>query len=58
MTAPDFYTLDLIIAAVAVLLLFAISYVFGRGENDTRDFFLGGSDNFRSVSFYSGGLQI
>ncbi|MFA6187074.1 MAG: sodium/solute symporter [Phycisphaerae bacterium] len=35
-------SLDLIIAGVAVLLLFVISYIFGRKENDTRDFFLGG----------------
>ena len=34
--------LDLTIAATAVLFLFVISYIFGRRENDTRDFFLGG----------------
>jgi len=34
--------LDLIIVAVAVALLFIISYVFGREEKDTQDFFLGG----------------
>jgi solute:Na+ symporter, SSS family len=35
-------SLDLIIAAAAVFLLFVISYIFGRRENDTKDFFLGG----------------
>lgn len=34
--------LDGIIVAGAVLLLFVISYVFGREERDTEDFFLGG----------------
>ena len=33
--------LDILIIAVAVLLLFIISYVFGREERDTNDFFLG-----------------
>ncbi len=33
--------LDLAIVAVGVLLLFVISFVFGREEKDTRDFFLG-----------------
>ena len=33
--------IDLAIVAVAVLLLFVISYVFGRDEKDTNDFFLG-----------------
>jgi SSS family solute:Na+ symporter len=33
--------LDIFIIAVAVLLLFIISYVFGREERDTNDFFLG-----------------
>ncbi|MFC1763924.1 sodium/solute symporter [Planctomycetota bacterium] len=32
---------DATIVAVAVTLLFVISYVFGREEKDTRDFFLG-----------------
>jgi len=34
--------LDWGIAGVAVVLLFVISYVFGREEKDTNDFFLGG----------------
>jgi len=34
--------LDGLIVAGAVLLLFVISYVFGRQERDTQDFFLGG----------------
>jgi SSS family solute:Na+ symporter len=34
--------LDLIIAAFAVALLFVISYVFGREEKDTSDYFVGG----------------
>ncbi len=34
--------IDFIIVAVAVLLLFVISYVFGRREKNTNDFFLGG----------------
>jgi len=34
--------LDGAIVAGAVLLLFVISYVFGREEKDTEDFFLGG----------------
>jgi len=33
---------DILIVAVAVSLLFVISYVFGREEKDTNDFFLGG----------------
>ena len=33
--------LDILIIAVAVLLLFVITYVFGREEKDTNDFFLG-----------------
>jgi SSS family solute:Na+ symporter len=33
--------IDILIVAVAVLLLFVISYVFGREEKDTNDFFLG-----------------
>jgi SSS family transporter len=33
---------DLIIVGLAVLLLFVISYVFGREEKDTNDYFLGG----------------
>jgi SSS family transporter len=32
---------DLLIVAMSVLLLFVISYVFGREERDTSDFFLG-----------------
>ncbi|MCL5280459.1 MAG: sodium/solute symporter, partial [Planctomycetes bacterium] len=34
--------LDGLIVAGAVLLLFIISYIFGREEKDTADFFLGG----------------
>jgi SSS family solute:Na+ symporter len=34
--------LDLGIVGVGALLLFVISYVFGREEKDTNDFFLGG----------------
>jgi SSS family transporter len=34
--------LDGLIVAGAVLLLFVISYIFGREERDTQDFFLGG----------------
>jgi len=33
--------IDITIVVVAVLLLFVISYVFGREEKDTNDFFLG-----------------
>ena len=33
--------IDVLIVAVAVLLLFVISYVFGREQKDTNDFFLG-----------------
>src|SRR4030043_211629 len=33
---------DLIIVGLAISLLFVISYIFGRKENDTNDFFLGG----------------
>ena len=33
--------IDISIVVVAVLLLFVISYVFGREEKDTNDFFLG-----------------
>jgi len=32
---------DILIVAISVLLLFVISYVFGRQERDTNDFFLG-----------------
>lgn len=32
---------DLIIVGSAILLLFVISYIFGREEKDTNDFFLG-----------------
>ncbi len=34
--------LDLIIVGLSVVLLFAISYLFGRKEEDTNDFFIGG----------------
>lgn len=34
--------IDLLIVGIAVALLFVISYVFGRREKDTTDFFLGG----------------
>jgi len=34
-------SIDLTIAASAVSLLFVISYIFGRKEKDTNDFFLG-----------------
>lgn len=34
-------SVDLLIVAAAVATLFVISYVFGRRETDTRDFFLG-----------------
>jgi SSS family transporter len=34
--------IDLIVAGLAVILLFVISYIFGREEKDTRDFFVGG----------------
>ena len=33
--------IDILIVAAAVLLLFVISYVFGREQKDTNDFFLG-----------------
>lgn len=33
--------IDILIVAAAVLLLFVISYVFGKEEKDTDDFFLG-----------------
>jgi SSS family solute:Na+ symporter len=33
---------DLIIVGLAVILLFVISYVFGREEKDTGDYFVGG----------------
>lgn len=33
--------MDLFITAAAVGMLFAISFIFGRDEKDTRDFFLG-----------------
>ena len=33
---------DIAIVAIAILVLFVISYVFGREEKDTNDFFLGG----------------
>ncbi len=32
---------DILIVAISVLLLFVISYVFGKEERDTNDFFLG-----------------
>jgi len=34
--------IDILIVTVAVLLLFIISYVFGKEEKDTNDYFLGG----------------
>ncbi|TFG46056.1 MAG: hypothetical protein E4H40_07665, partial [Candidatus Brocadiia bacterium] len=34
--------IDLLIVFLAVLFLFVISYIFGRREKDTNDFFLGG----------------
>ena len=33
---------DLVIVGLSVVLLFVISYIFGREEKDTNDFFLGG----------------
>ncbi len=33
---------DLTVVSLAVILLFVISYIFGREEKDTRDFFVGG----------------
>ena len=41
-TAGGLGQIDLIIAGSSVLLLFVISYVFGRKEKDTNDFFVGG----------------
>jgi solute:Na+ symporter, SSS family len=34
--------IDLIVVGMAVVLLFVISYIFGREEKDTKDFFVGG----------------
>jgi solute:Na+ symporter, SSS family len=34
--------IDLIVVGLAVVFLFVISYVFGREEKDTKDFFVGG----------------
>lgn len=34
--------IDFVIVGLAVLLVFVISYIFGRREKDTTDFFLGG----------------
>jgi solute:Na+ symporter, SSS family len=34
-------TIDFLIAGLSILLLFVISYIFGRREKDTTDFFLG-----------------
>ncbi|MDD5135469.1 MAG: hypothetical protein PHP01_08680, partial [Phycisphaerae bacterium] len=34
--------MDLLIVGIAVFILFVISYLSGRKENDTNDFFLGG----------------
>lgn len=34
--------IDLIVVGLAILILFIISYIFGREEKDTNDFFLGG----------------
>jgi Na+/proline symporter len=33
--------IDLIVVGLAILILFIISYIFGREEKDTNDFFLG-----------------
>ena len=33
--------IDLVIVGLAIVLLFVISYIFGREEKDTNDFFLG-----------------
>ncbi len=33
---------DLIVVGLAIALLFIISYIFGREEKDTKDFFVGG----------------
>ena len=40
--AGAFGQIDLLIVCLAVLLLFVISYIFGREEKDTTDFFIGG----------------
>jgi len=34
--------IDLIEVGLAIILLFVISYIFGREEKDTKDFFIGG----------------
>src|SRR4030042_217222 len=34
--------IDFIVVGSAILILFIISYIFGRKEKDTNDFFLGG----------------
>src|SRR4030043_1596004 len=34
--------IDLLVVGSAITLLFVISYIFGREEKDTRDFFVGG----------------
>ena len=34
--------IDLIEVGLAIILLFVISYIFGRKEKDTKDFFIGG----------------
>ena len=34
--------IDFLIVGIAILVLFVISYIFGRREKDTNDFFLGG----------------
>lgn len=40
--AGAFGRIDLLIVFLAIVLLFVISYVFGRKEKDTTDFFIGG----------------
>ena len=34
--------IDLIVVGLAIIILFVISYIFGREEKDTKDFFVGG----------------
>jgi len=34
--------IDLVVVGLAIILLFVISYIFGREEKDTKDFFVGG----------------
>ena len=40
--AADLGGLDILVLCLTVSLLFIISYIFGREEKDTSDFFLGG----------------